>query len=31
MVVAGILLFGRRKKTMEPVEVDPVVATFAEQ
>jgi len=31
-IVAGILLFGRRKKTTdpEPVEVDPVVATFAE-
>ncbi len=30
IIVAGILLFGRRKKTTEPVEVDPAVATFAE-
>src|SRR5580700_930313 len=29
-IVAAILLFGRRKKTAEPVEVDPVVASFAE-
>jgi hypothetical protein len=29
-VVAGILLFGRRGKTLQPVEVNPVVSTFAE-
>jgi hypothetical protein len=30
IVVAGILLFGRRPKTPEPVEASPVVSTFAE-
>jgi hypothetical protein len=30
IVVAGILLFVRRPKTPEPVEVTPVVSTFAE-
>jgi hypothetical protein len=30
IVVAGILLFGRRGKTLQPVEVNPVVSTFAE-
>jgi hypothetical protein len=29
-VVAAILLFGRRAKTPDPVEVSPVVSTFAE-
>ena len=31
VVVAGLLLFGRSPKTLEPVEVDPAIATtFAE-
>lgn len=30
IVVAGILLFGRRVKTPEPVEASPVASTFAE-
>jgi len=30
IVVAGILLFGRGPKTLEPVEASPVVSTFAE-
>jgi hypothetical protein len=30
MVVAGVLLFGRRAKTPEPVEASAVVSTFAE-
>lgn len=30
IVVAGILLFGRRGKTVEPVEVKPAASTFAE-
>jgi hypothetical protein len=29
-IVAGILLFGRRKKTTKPLEVEPVVAIIAE-
>jgi len=31
MVVAGLLLFGRRTKTTAPAEVSPEVSTFAEQ
>jgi hypothetical protein len=30
IVVAAILLFGRRAKTLEPIEAIPVVSTFAE-
>jgi len=30
IIVAGILLFGRRAKKMEPVEARPVASTFAE-
>jgi len=30
IVVAAMLLFGRRRKTPEQVEIDPVVSTFAE-
>jgi hypothetical protein len=29
-VITGFLLFGRHRKTLEPVEVDSVVSTFAE-
>ena len=30
IIVAGILLFGRRPKTTQPAEIGPVVSTFAE-